>query len=266
MPTLTDQTGYDVNVPDEVQRIVSLVPSQSELLWDLGLAGKLAGITKFCIHPEEMFRTIPRVGGTKTLKLDAIRSLRPDLVLANKEENERMQIEELRESCPVWTSDISDLGDSLEMIREVGMMTKTMDAAYDLMGKIGDAFSVIGPLPLGKKRRAAYVIWNDPIMLAAPGSFIDDMMTRCGFINVCPTGQGRYPSVTTEGLRALRPELILLSSEPFPFKEKHLPEWQERFPEIKSVLVDGELFSWYGSRLLHSPEYFKGLRAMLLQE
>lgn len=238
------------------QSIVSVVPSQTELLHYLGLGDAVTGITRFCVHPEEWFREKKRVGGTKTLHLDAIRLLKPDLVLANREENERSQIEALAREFLVYVSDIADLTDALEMIRTVGRLTGTTGRAEKLVSELEAGFSALPAFP---RLSAAYLIWREPYMAAGAGTFIHSMMDKAGFDNVFGA-LTRYPEVTPEMLAGAGPDVVLLSSEPYPFREKHQEEISAICPDARVLLADGELFSWYGSRLLHTPDYFKQLR------
>jgi ABC-type Fe3+-hydroxamate transport system substrate-binding protein len=249
--THIDQLGRKVDVIKHPRRIVSLVPSQTELLFDLGLADRVVGITKFCVHPQEWFRTKTRVGGTKKLHFNVIRSIAPDLVIANKEENNQADIERLEKEFPVWVSDVNDLASALEMIRSVGELTNT--DASKLMKEIDLGFNKLqGITP---KRKTLYLIWKKPYMAAGSDTFINDMMQRCGLENAVL--ECRYPELTEDAIVALNPELILLSSEPFPFSEKHISELQQLLPLTSIKLVDGEMFSWYGSRLRSAPSYFK---------
>ncbi|MBV6405474.1 MAG: ABC transporter substrate-binding protein [Flavobacteriales bacterium] len=257
MRSLTDQMHRTVLVPDLPQRIISLVPSQTELLHDLGLGDRVVGITKFCIHPEAWFRSKARVGGTKQVDIAKVRALMPDLIIGNKEENARADIEALEQEFPVWMSDIDDLGGALDMIRRVGAMTGTGAGAEGIARGIEAAFA--GLRAGGHGRRAAYLIWRDPWMVAGPGTFIDDMLGRCGLVNVFRDHADRYPAIDLEELAARGPDLVLLSSEPYPFGDKHLPELRDALPKATALLVDGEPFSWYGSRLLSAPAYFNGL-------
>jgi ABC-type Fe3+-hydroxamate transport system substrate-binding protein len=250
----TDQTGFTIDLDSKPERIISIVPSQSELLWDLGLRDQLVGITKFCIHPDEMFRSKERVGGTKKLNIEKIRALKPDLIIGNKEENEKSQIEELRKEFKVWMSDIYNLEDAYAMMMSLGKLCDKENEAKKLTGEIKNKFKTLDTSFL-KDKRTAYFIWYDPLMVAASNTFIDFILNRIGLINVF-SGQNRYPELTTEQIKEARPELILLSSEPFPFKQKHVDELQAICPDAKILLVDGELFSWYGSRLRLSPQYF----------
>jgi ABC-type Fe3+-hydroxamate transport system substrate-binding protein len=255
--TVTDQLARRVEIPFPPQRIVSLVPSQTELLFDLGLGKRVIGATKFCIHPPEARQSATVIGGTKNFDFDKVAALKPDLIIGNKEENYQIGIEQLATKYPVWLSDISDLPQALDMIRRVGFIMGAKDKAEQIAAEIADSFAALdASTPLIP---AAYFIWRKPYMAAASGTFIDDMLRRAGFRNVF-AHLGRYPEITPEQLVATAPARILLSSEPYPFKEKHLAEFQELCPAATVQLVDGELFSWYGSRLRRSAEYFRQLR------
>jgi ABC-type Fe3+-hydroxamate transport system substrate-binding protein len=252
MLRLSDQTGHEVILEKKPGRIISLVPSQTELLYSLGLDEEVIGITRFCIHPQEWFRNKKRVGGTKDFKTDLIRSLQPDLILANKEENTKDKLEELQKDFPVWTSDIHTLPEAFGMIESVGMLTGKEEKANDLIQKCNAAFENL--VPAKNRERILYFIWNKPWMCAGQDTFIHDMLIRCGFENAC--SGNRYPEISKEEIEAIAPDRILLSSEPFPFKEKHLAEISLQFPATRVQLVDGEYFSWYGSRMLEAPVYF----------
>ena len=243
-----------VSVPSHPQRIVSLVPSQTELLYDLGLGECVVGITKFCVHPEEWFRSKSRVGGTKKVDMEKVRALKPDLIIGNKEENERADIEALEKEFPVWMSDVRDLSSALDMVVRVGHLTSTKDKAEDLVQNIESAFADLRPLD--RPLTAAYFIWRDPFMVVGGNTFISDMLARCGLINAFIARDERYAEVTLEQIAAADPDVILLSSEPFPFAEKHIAEFNMICPGTPVLLVDGEMFSWYGSRLLKAPAYF----------
>jgi ABC-type Fe3+-hydroxamate transport system substrate-binding protein len=261
--TFTDQLNREVRLTRfPPRRIVSLVPSQTELLADLGLEEAVVGITKFCIHPTAWFQEKQRVGGTKTVNLAKVAALQPDLVIGNREENDRGQIEALSAQYPVWMSDIATLEDALDMIRRIGALTGRLQQAEMIAADIQAAFSE-HPIPKEQPpRRAAYFIWQKPWMVAASGTFIDDMLRRAGFVNAFGA-LGRYPEINAEQLAAASPEYILLSSEPFPFSEKHFAPLREICPLSEIRIVDGALFSWYGSRLLKAPAYFRNLRNSL---
>ena len=241
------------------QRIISLVPSQTELLFDLGLAEKVVGITKFCIHPAEFCRNIPKIGGTKHFHFDVIDRLQPDLIIGNKEENYKEGIEQLQAKYPVWMSDIYTLDDALHMIREIGNLTGTQSKALEISAQIQTAFAGLQPV---SQKKVAYLIWRNPFMVAASQTFIQDMLSRCSFENVF-ADYARYPQITLEMLTIAQPDYVFLSSEPFPFSEKHMAEFKDICLEATIKIVDGEMFSWYGSRLRLSVPYFRQLLASL---
>jgi ABC-type Fe3+-hydroxamate transport system substrate-binding protein len=252
----TDMTGREVAIPYPPQRIVSLVPSQTELLFDLGLDATVVGITKFCVHPEDWFRNKKRVGGTKTVHIDIVKSLRPDLIIANKEENTREQVEELAKLYPVWVSDIKTVDEGLEMIRQVGdIVGKTLEATR-LAEEIKDGFGSLSTNVAPPK--VAYYIWKTPWMAAGGDTFISDVISRIGWQNVLSESK-RYPEISPAALAGTGADLVLLSSEPYPFKEKHIVEIKELLPDAKVLLVDGEMFSWYGSRMKYAIAYLREL-------
>lgn len=262
MRIFNDQLGNKISIRQPLQRIVSLVPSQTELLYDLGLDKEVAGITKFCIHPEHWHRDKTRVGGTKTIDIEKIKDLEPDLIIANKEENTEEQVRILQSFAPVWISDVNDLDDALQMISAIGEMTGKASESLQLTRMIGERFNELRQQVIRSQHQpaAAYLIWKDPYMAAGGKTFINDMMGRCGLQNVFSEKQ-RYPEITPGEIKDSGCELLLLSSEPYPFKEKHVKELASLLPGVKIILVDGEMFSWYGSRLQYAPEYFKNLLA-----
>lgn len=237
-------------------KIVSFVPSQTELLYHLGLDATVIGITKFCIHPANWQLTKTIVGGTKNINIDKIKSLNPDLIIANKEENVENQILELSKHFPVWLSDVSNLSDALQMINDIGQLTKTKSTAHKLMIEIENGFK---SLPnYANKINTCYLIWKAPYMSVGGDTFINDMLNYCGYLNLYAAAV-RYPVVEINDLIEMDCQLLLLSTEPYPFSQKHMVELKRRLPGTTVILVDGEIFSWYGSRLLKAPAYFKQL-------
>ena len=254
--------GNTITIPRQPQRIVSLVPSQTELLIDLGLREQLVGITKFCIHPPELRKEIKVVGGTKNFHLDRIAALEPDLIIGNKEENEEGRIKALQKDYPVWMSDITVLSEALTMILQLGVITDKAEEAASMISSITEDFE---RLRFARKRpETLYFIWRKPWMAAGRHTFIDAMLKHSGFRNAI--SDSRYPELTVEEIVAANPEVVMLSSEPYPFKEEHIAELQALLPQARIVLVDGEMFSWYGSRLLKAPAYFKQLGDSLFSE
>jgi ABC-type Fe3+-hydroxamate transport system substrate-binding protein len=258
MPVYTDQLNREVNIPATPKRIISLVPSQTELLAEFGLDEEVAGITKFCVHPETWFRNKTRVGGTKTVKTDLVGTLQPDLIIANKEENVQEQIALLEKIAPVWVSDINTIDDALEMIKSIGQITNKNREAKILADKISIDFQLLSEQK-NKKVRTSYLIWKDPYMAAGGDTFISDVLRLSAFENVF-SDVPRYPSVTIEMIKEKNTELVLLSSEPYPFKQKHIDELRLQLPGVKIICVDGEIFSWYGSRMKYVKDYVHFLR------
>lgn len=252
----TDQLGNQVILNKPPERIVSLVPSQTELLYDLGLDEKVIGITKFCVHPASWRKSKTIVGGTKRIRHDVMDELQPDLIIANKEENTKEDIELLQKKYPVWISDVISWQDALQMIKGIAEVTGKVQRAEELLKQIENAFADLPALPSAK---VLYLIWRGPWMAAAADTFIDTMLNKIGWQNVLKD-YSRYPELTTEQIQSLKPDYILLSSEPYPFKEAHIKELKLICPQAQVLLVDGEMFSWYGSRLLQVPVYIKSLQ------
>src|SRR5258706_616033 len=249
-----DQLGQPIHLTGPPARIISLVPSQTELLSDLGLDKEVVGITKFCIHPRSWFKNKTKVGGTKDFWFDRIDELGPELIIGNKEENYRSGIENLKAKYPVWMSHIITLDHALDMIQAIGAITQKESPANRINERIREAFD-----GLKKKapERVLYLIWKRPWMGAGKNTFIHSMLERMGLVNCLE--QSRYPELTERTIQELSPDLVLLSSEPFPFRQKHVGTLQQLIPHARIALVDGEMFSWYGSRLIQAPAYFNRL-------
>ena len=244
-------------------RIVSLVPSQTELLFDLGLEDSIVGITKFCVHPDHFLKTKNSIGGTKSANFDKIKDLNPDIIICNKEENTKEIVAFFSVICPVWVTDITTIEDNNKMISDFGHIFNKVTEAQILNQKIKTeliAFKIfVKEKPVLK---TAYFIWKKPYMVAAASTFIDQLLQLNNFENHF-RDQTRYPEIEIENLKTSSLDLILLSSEPFPFKEKDKTAFQEFFPKSKIIIVDGEMFSWHGSRLLKAFDYFRALHQLL---
>jgi ABC-type Fe3+-hydroxamate transport system substrate-binding protein len=258
--TFTDQLGNLIDLEFPPKRIISLVPSQTELLFDLGLDDEIIGVTKFCVHPVIKTMLKQKIGGTKRVDIEMIRQLKPDLIIGNKEENDRSDIELLQTEFNVWMSDIQTLEESTEMIFKLGQLLDRDPEANYLNHLINAGFNDLRTLAQSNSRsmRVAYAIWRKPYMFAGSFTFINEILGYAGLSNV--VSKERYPELSLEEIGDLEPELILLSSEPYPFKEKHILEIKATLPEVEIRLVDGELFSWYGSRLVKSVGYLFNLR------
>lgn len=256
---ITDQLGNTFTFSALPKKIISLVPSQTELLNDLGLEEEIIGITDYCVHPKHWQENKIKIGGTKKLNIEKIKELTPDLLIGNKEENEKEQILELMQHFPVWMSDIKTLEEALEMIAAVGKLCGKEKKALDIQNNIREQFShfKLATASITHPTSVLYLIWRKPYICAGPDTFIHHMLQLCGFNNIA--SGPRYPEMSTDQIKQADPSLIFLSSEPFPFKQKHIEELQIICPQAKVVLVDGEMFSWYGSRLIYAPAYFERL-------
>jgi ABC-type Fe3+-hydroxamate transport system substrate-binding protein len=256
MPVYIDQLQRSIILHQTPLRIVSLVPSLTELLYDLGLGEKVVGITKFCIHPRQWFISKTRVGGTKSVNIETVHALKPDLIIASKEENVKEQIDELHKYHPVLMSDVKTLQDIYRLIDQLGVITASSDTAAEIVSSIQKGFAALGSAKARKK--TCYLIWRNPYLTVGGDTFIHHLLDICGFENIFGHLQ-RYPEIKLDQVRDANCDLVLLSSEPFPFKEKHIADLEKLLPHARIELVDGELFSWYGSRLLYAPGYFKEL-------
>jgi ABC-type Fe3+-hydroxamate transport system substrate-binding protein len=255
---IKDQFYQKLEIKIRPKRIISLVPSQTELLVDLGLESFIVGITKFCVHPKHLRMSKKVIGGTKQINLDKIKALQPNIILCNKEENTKEIIEVLDGVAPIHISDIYNLNDCYELIKMYGALFKVESDALRLISNIKDERAQFKSKVQPTNLRVAYFIWKKPWMVAASNTFIDCMIAEAGFINAFKNEE-RYPEISLSSSILKEVDIIFLSSEPFPFKEKHIEELKKQFPNKTIKIVDGELFSWYGSRLLKSFEYFQSL-------
>lgn len=249
MLNIYDQTGRLVQIPDHPRRIISLVPSLTELLFDLGLDQEIVGVTRYCISPPEKVASRVKVGGIHQLDFQLIDSLQPDLIVANKEENDRQEVLRLQEQYPVYVSDINTLPDALVMIGDLGNLTNCTEKASQIITEIEAEFKLINPQ---KSPTVAYLIWNNPYRAAGGNTFINDLLLRSGFNNIFENLE-RYPQVST--VMVGQAQVIFLSSEPYPFSQEDVEALEDQFPASQVFLVDGTLFAWYGSRLRYTPGY-----------
>jgi ABC-type Fe3+-hydroxamate transport system substrate-binding protein len=247
--------GRQVELETLPKRIISLVPSQTELLFDLGLREQVVGITKFCVHPAHWRKEKTIVGGTKNFHFDTIEKLKPDLIIGNKEENYEEGIETLKKHFPIWMSDIETFDQAISMIDKVSYLTGKQQVGLELIEKIQTAFRGLKKLP---EIRSLYLMWHNPWMGVANRTFIHTMMEKIGLMNVIGN-RDRYPELSKNDIQSLAPDLVLLSTEPFPFSVKFIPEIRDILPNARIEIVDGEMFSWYGSRLALAPAYFNSL-------
>jgi ABC-type Fe3+-hydroxamate transport system substrate-binding protein len=268
MKTRIDQLGFSHTFEATPKRIVSLVPSQTELLYDLGLEDSIVGLTKFCVHPFHLKSTKTIIGGTKQVKVDKIKALQPDIIIVNKEENTLEIVESLQDICPVWITNIITIEDNLQMIQDFGQLFNKRTEAQKWIDKTNFAYQDFQHFIKDKEeRKVAYFIWANPYMVAGGDNFINELLKLNKFQNIYdnhPKYEGRYPEIIIQKMRIQGdPDLILLSSEPFPFKDEHAFELGRHTHHATTIFVDGEMFSWYGSRLVKAFDYFKKLHLRL---
>ncbi|MDX1278165.1 ABC transporter substrate-binding protein [Oceanihabitans sediminis] len=254
---LVDSLNREIHLASVPKRIVSLVPSQTELLVDLGLEDAIVGITKFCVHPKNLIKNKKIVGGTKQVHLDKIKALQPDIILCNKEENTQDIVAACSEISPVHVSDIETISDCVAVIQQYGAMFQKEAAAKHISETIQNNLKDFQEYIKDKPRKkVAYFIWKKPFMVAGKHTFIEYLLKLNNFENVY-ADLDRYPEIDIANAKAV--DTVFLSSEPYPFKEEHKREFLAYFPDARIQLVDGEMFSWYGSRLIKAFAYFKTL-------
>jgi len=253
-----DQMHHSVLLTKPPLRIVSLVPSLTELLADgFQLFSAIVGVTDYCVHPSGIREKVATIGGPKKIGVEQIKALNPDIVIASKEENVRAQIEELRKEVPVFVTDVVDVPSALEAISSLGKLVCAPQAASLLVDNIQKVF--VSYKPFREDLSVAYLIWQDPLMTVSRGTFIHEMLSLAGFCNVFANSTQRYPQVELRDIAAQQPNLVLLASEPYSFTTEDKKSMQEQLPHSKVVRVDGEMFSWYGNRVAKAPAYFKQL-------
>lgn len=237
-------------------RIVCLVPSITELVCELGLADELVGRTGFCIHPWETVRTVPKVGGTKDIKLERIRELAPTHVIVNVDENRREDADALAEFVPhvVVTHPLGPL-DNLDLYRLLGATFGREAQAERLCEDFERALDEVRARTWAPQD-VLYLIWRDPWMAVAPDTYIAQMLALVGWRSHPLHSEDRYPTVDLEEC-AGRVDRVLLSSEPYHFKDRHVPEVAALAPEAQVSLIDGEMTSWYGSRAIQGLRYLE---------
>ena len=242
------------------KRIISLVPSITETLFYLGLGNNIVGVTNWCKYPEHEIKQITKIGGVKGFDKDIISELKPDIIFAVKEENDKEEIKSVAREYNVFVATVENFEDSTKLINDIGLLTKTSSKAKYLSSQIEREFNNI---PDFEGKTCAYFVWNKPMMVVGANTFIDSVLQKCNFNNVF-SGENSYPIVEFKDITLKNPEVIFLCSEPFEFKEKHRVEYQTKFPSSKIILINAEMFTWYGSHLLETRNYLNELSEKLL--
>lgn len=262
---LEDQLGTVHSFSETPKRIISLVPSITETLYELGLEEQIIGITKFCVHPFHFKSTKVNVGGTKKVHIEKVRALKPDIIIANKEENTEEIVQQLQEICTVWVTDVENFEDTIQMINDFGTIFKRKTDAQKWVDKLlfakTDFEAFMKNVP---QRKVAYLIWREPFMAAGGATFIDYLLKTNHFENIYRKREERYPEIEIRKMRIQGdPEIVFLSSEPYPFKEEHAFEVGRSTHHAKTIFIDGEMFSWFGTHLFKAFQYFKLLQERL---
>jgi ABC-type Fe3+-hydroxamate transport system substrate-binding protein len=252
--SLIDAAGAVHEPAGEDARIVCLVPSITELICDLGLAQQLVGRTGFCIHPWDVVRTIPKVGGTKDVKLDRVRELAPTHVVLNIDENTRETAASLAEFVPhIVVTHPQGPRDNLELYRLLGAVFGADAAAERLCAAFEQAYDELAGLDRARQD-VLYLIWRDPWMTIARETYIAQTLALVNWHTFPEDGADRYPEVDIANLSG-QVDRVLLSSEPYHFHEHHRAEIASLVPGAEVTLIDGEMTSWYGSRAIQGLRY-----------
>jgi ABC-type Fe3+-hydroxamate transport system substrate-binding protein len=262
---IVDARGRELEFARAPRRIVSLVPSHTESLFALGAAELVVGATDYCVHPHEALAAVPRVGGTKNPRLARILELAPDVVIANREENRRADVERLEAAgVPVLVTYARSALEAVADLRRLGELTETEGPAEQLAARIEAALTRARARAGGRRLRYLALIWKDPYMAVGPDTFAHDLLAACGGSNPLPAGgPRRYPRVDERAIEALDPELILLPTEPYPFEPaERVPLLRLRCSAARNErvhIVEGELLSWYGPRMERALALFSEL-------
>jgi ABC-type Fe3+-hydroxamate transport system substrate-binding protein len=264
----TDASGVAVSVPAPPHRIVSLIPSITEILFALGRGDAVVGCTVYCTQPPEGVATKTRVGGEKNPRLELIRALGADLVIANVEENVREHVETLRAwGIPVYVTYPRTVAEGIRLVRELGHVTGAGERGGKLAAALeGQLAQVRSRLAGAPRARVFCPIWRKPYMTVNRDTYVHDMLAVCGGDNVFGDHARRYPEVTLTEVAAARPEVILLPDEPYRFRRAHAADFATLtdMPAVRAGrihLVDGKLLSWYGPRIEQALATLPGLLA-----
>lgn len=270
-PALVDAQGTVHEVAAATARIVSLVPSITELLLDLGLARNLAGRTGFCIHPRDAVKRVPKVGGTKSIDVAKIRKLAPSHLVVNIDENPRDVVAELARFVPnVIVTHPKAPEDNLQLFRLLGGIFSREEEAESLCGRFNDALARLRADGASwPRQRVIYLIWKSPWMTVSRDTYISRTLAASGWDTVEVRNDARYPTIELTPEQLTEADFVLFSTEPYSFSERHLVELLDTMPlgrKTRCALIDGEMTSWYGSRAIQGMDYLRNLRRSLLVE
>ncbi|WP_431030002.1 ABC transporter substrate-binding protein [Lysinibacillus sp. LZ02] len=252
MKQVVDHLGRSVTYAFPPKRIISLCPAITETLFHLSLQQEIVGRTKYCIFPEQQVAHVQTVGGTKQVDLATIQSLQPDLIIMEKEENTKEMVDMLENHFPVYVFQVESISEAQRMIEDAGQLVNRVEKSKELVLQIDVALKA---LPR-KSGRAAYMMWRKPYMVVGATTYINDMLETVGFENPFTASEGRYPVVDIEALKNAQLDYLFLSTEPFPFAQKHIEELALHLPNTTIQIIDGEMF-WYGAKMKEAAPYLK---------
>ena len=263
MIRITDDLDNYFEFEEPPGRIVSLVPSLTETLIELGAAERVVGCTEWCVHPADVTAGIPKVGGTKNVSVSKVLELEPDLVIANKEENRERHVDALREEVPVFVTYPCTLDDGLQTLLDMGTICGNPEGAVAVENRCRTILvELFASNP--KQLLTACMIWRDPWMAAGPATYMSDLIERCGFENVFGRQPDRYPDTTLEEVFARDVEVVLLPDEPYEFGSRDVIDVMRARPDDSPareiVLLDGSYLTWYGVRTEPALEFLRNLR------
>ena len=250
-----DASGATFKLPAPPRRIVSLVPSITETLFALGAGDDVVGCTIYCREPADGVAGKTRVGGEKNPRLDVIRDLGPDLVLANVEENVREHVDTLRGwGVPVYVCYPRTVAEGIRLVRELGEVTARTRRGGELAEELGAALDAVQAASGARRARVFCPIWRQPYMTINRDTYVHDMLAVCGADNVFAERAERYPVVELAAVAAAAPDVIVLPDEPYRFRRAHLPDFSPHaeMPAVRDGrvhFIDGKLLTWYGPRI-----------------
>ena len=265
---VVDASGVALTLPAPPRRIVSLIPSVTEILFALGLEEAVAGCTIYCSEPPDGVATKTRIGGEKNPRLELIREIGTDLVIANVEENARGHVETLRSwGIPVFVTYPRTVAGGIELVRQLGQVTGAALRAAEMATMLERRLAEVSARQIGRARARVFCpIWRHPYMTINADTYVHDMLAVCGGDNVFARLPTRYPEISLADVAQAGPEVILLPDEPYRFRRPHMADFAP-FREIPAVrdgrihLVDGKLLSWYGPRIERALAVLPGLLA-----
>ena len=254
--TIVDALGRPFTVGEPPERILSLVPSLSEALFAFGLGERITGVTRFCVEPREGVAGKAKVGGTKTLDVAAVEALRPDLIIASAEENRAEDVHRLIEGgWPVFVTLPTTVRGAIDLLEQIAVLTDSIEAARPIIQDAEQALAGVRAANAGREPLRVFCpIWRNPYMTIGPDTYMHDVIAVSGGRNVFEGRPERYPRVELAEMAVLNPEVILLPSEPYRFRQRHLADFAP-FSDVAAVrrenilLVDGRMLSWYGPRI-----------------